>query len=198
MYRAVTWWMRGKGVDTDDSAAVAARIREPVIQVGTDPRAPTITIDGVTVNITDPRSPIRTPEVDSAVSAVARVPEEGVSEVRAHLISLQQQIIASARAEARGIVVDGRDIGTVVARDAPVKFYLTAADVVRGHRRGEDQAADPTVTQAALALRDQRDARQSERAADAIVIDTTGRDLDEVVSEVIAIVQERAGRAWTA
>ena len=99
MFRAVTWWMLSHGVDVHDPEAVAARAHEPLVVSGTDPDAPTITLDGVDVG-----TEIRSDEVTRAVSPVATVPE-----VRARLLELQREVIGSG-----GIVVEGRDIGSVV------------------------------------------------------------------------------------
>jgi cytidylate kinase len=189
MYRALTWWLLRHGVAAADPAAVAARLPQPVIDVGTDPDAAAITVDGA-----DAKGPIRTREVSNAVSAVAAVPQ-----VRAHLIALQRQIIARACAEEGGIVVDGRDIGTVVAPDAAVKVFLTATAAARASRRSADLAADPAatiaVTQTEQARRDRLDAPQMVRAADAVEIDSTRLSLEEVVSEIVAMVKERVGAA---
>src|SRR6266702_1426117 len=101
MYRAMTWWMLDQGIDVEDAEAVAARAGEPKLESGTDPDAPTISVDGIDVS-----GPIRTQAVTSAVSAVSRVPE-----VRARLMDLQREIMAGVGAT-NGIVVEGRDIGT--------------------------------------------------------------------------------------
>ena len=111
-FRAMTWWMLQHDVDVDDADAVAAHADDPVLVSGTDPAAPTITVDG-----TDVAGPIRSTEVTSAVSAVSIVPA-----VRERLLREQRAIIGDG-----GIVVEGRDIGTVVAPGAAVKVYLTAA-----------------------------------------------------------------------
>ena len=124
MYRALTWWLLGQGVDVSDAAAVARLAAEPVIEVGTDPRAPWTRVNGADVS-----AAIRTREVTAAVSAVAAVPH-----VRAHLIGQQRDIIANAP----GIVAEGRDIGTVVAPDAPVKVFLTAESAARADRRAAE------------------------------------------------------------
>src|SRR6266568_265054 len=100
MYRALTWWLLDRGADTTDPEVVARLAAEPVIEVGTDPAAAWTRVDG-----TDVSEVIRTREVTGAVSAVAAVPQ-----VRARLIAMQREIIASAG----GIVAEGRDIGTVV------------------------------------------------------------------------------------
>jgi CMP/dCMP kinase len=192
MYRALTWWLLEHGVDVGSREAVAQRARRPLIEIGTDPDAPVIRVDGV-----DVAAPIRTREVSNAVSAVAAVPQ-----VRGHLIPLQQAIITQALAGGPGIVAEGRDIGTVVAPAAQVKVFLTASQSVRAHRRSADLAGDPgatvAVTYAEQATRDAADAPQLARAADAIEIDTTGLGLDEVVAKIIALAERRRAGAWMA
>jgi CMP/dCMP kinase len=121
MYRALTWWLQEQRVDLADTMAVLARIAEPRIEVGTDPRQPGIAVDG-----RDVAGPIRTRQVSNSVSTVAAIPQ-----VRAELIAMQRDIIAAAVATGPGIVAEGRDIGTVVAPGAPVKVYLTASDEAR-------------------------------------------------------------------
>ncbi|WP_243719257.1 (d)CMP kinase [Actinomadura sp. KC06] len=183
MYRAVTWWMLDKGVPVEDAAAVEARAAEPVIASGTDPDAPAITVDG-----TDVSGPIRTRAVTNAVSAVSSVPA-----VRARMVALQREIIGSG-----GIVVEGRDIGTVVAPDAPVKVYLTASEEARAARRAKDLAADPgasvTVTRAEQARRDRLDSTRKAspltRAGDAHEIDSTELSLAEVIEAVVRLAKE--------
>ena len=125
--------LTARGIPADDPAAVAQAVGEPSIEVGTDPDGPWVRVDGQDVT-----AAVRTQEVTSAVSAVARVPQ-----VRARLIALQREIIARARAEGRGIVAEGRDIGTVVAPDAVVKVYLTASERVRAQRRTAESVASP-------------------------------------------------------
>jgi cytidylate kinase len=140
------------------------------------------------VDGTDVAGPIRTREVSNAVSAVASVPE-----VRRHLVAMQQEIIADALAAGAGIVAEGRDIGTAVAPDAPVKVFLTASETVRARRRAADLATDPTatveLTRAEQARRDRSDAPQMAKAADAVEIDTTALGLDEVIREIVALAQ---------
>ncbi len=190
MYRALTWWLLARGVDLSSPAAIIEQVRRPAIEVGTDPVAPRIRVDG-----TDVAAPIRSREVSNAVSAVAAVPE-----VRSYLIGMQQQIIAQERAAGPGIVAEGRDIGTVVAPDAPVKVFLTATEAVRASRRSADLAADPgatvEVTLAEQARRDASDAPQMARAADAVEIDTTGLGLAEVIAEIAALADARMAGAW--
>nr|WP_239089309.1 (d)CMP kinase [Sphaerimonospora thailandensis] len=181
MYRAVTWWMLDQGVDPADQDAVADRCREPRLEISTDPDAPGISVDG-----TDVSGPIRTQEVTRAVSAVSAVPD-----VRRRLVDLQRQIIGPG-----DIVVEGRDIGTVVAPDAPLKIYLTASADARALRRTAELTGTSTREQRAEMAR--RDALDSTRktdplamAADAVELDTTPLDLDEVIAEVLRLVKER-------
>jgi cytidylate kinase len=194
MYRALTWWMLARGVPVDDAAAVAEAAGEatgPIIEVGTDPDGPWVTVDGQDVS-----AAIRTQEVTGAVSAVARVPQ-----VRARLIALQREIISRARAEGRGIVAEGRDIGTVVAPDAVVKVYLTASERARAQRRTAESASDPTTvgaTQADQARRDRMDSGQLARADDAVEIDSTMFGLEDVIAMIVGLAQERAGLPDTA
>ncbi|WP_231331560.1 (d)CMP kinase [Actinomadura graeca] len=183
MYRAMTWWMLHNGVPVEDPGAVAARALEPALESGTDPAAPTITVDGEDVS-----GPIRSREVTNAVSAVSSVPA-----VRARLVALQREIIGIG-----GIVVEGRDIGTVVAPDAQVKVYLTASEEVRARRRAQDPAADPgasvTLTRAEQARRDRLDSTRAAsplaKAADAHEIDSTGLGLGEVIEAVVRLAKE--------
>ncbi len=185
MYRALTWWLQEQKVDLTDTGAIVARIAEPKIEVGTDPRHPRIDVDGQ-----DVAEPIRTRRVSNSVSTVAVIPQ-----VRALLIAMQRDIIASAAASGAGIVAEGRDIGTVVAPDAAVKVYLTANEDVRAQRRSAelgDPAASVAAVQQDQARRDERDAAQLAAAADAIRIDTSALSLDEVVGRVVAMAQSRA------
>jgi cytidylate kinase len=114
---------------------------------------------------------------------------------------MQQQIIADTLAAGEGIVAEGRDIGTVVAPDAPVKVYLTASESARARRRTADLAADPgatvAVTQAEQARRDSTDAPQMARAADAVEIDTTALSLDQVIGQIVTLANSRRAGAWT-
>jgi cytidylate kinase len=173
MYRALTWWLLSRGVDTTDPQVVASLAAEPVIEVSTDPRAPWTRVSGMDVS-----EAIRTGEVTGAVSAVAAVPQ-----VRAHLIAQQREIIAAAR----WIVAEGRDIGTVVAPDAQVKVFLTADGAARASRRTAEASWS---TQADQDRRDRLDAAQSGKAADAVEIDSTGLGLDEVIGLIVGLVSQ--------
>ncbi|MCB0908438.1 MAG: (d)CMP kinase, partial [Nocardioidaceae bacterium] len=185
MFRAVTWWMLAHGVDVQDPAAVAQRSAEPVLVSGTDPMAPTITVDGRDVSVE-----IRSDEVNAAVSPVSAVPE-----VRARLLDLQRDIIGAG-----GIVVEGRDIGSVVWPEAEVKLYLTADAAARAERRAlEEGGADLAATQESLLTRDRIDSGRATAplvmADGAVHLDTTPFTLDEVidqVAELVALAEEPA------
>ncbi|MGW6603911.1 (d)CMP kinase [Streptomyces sp. NPDC055036] len=185
-YRAMTWWMITNGVDVSDAAAVATAAGKPVLVSGTDPAAPTITVDG-----TDAAAPIRTQEVTSKVSAVSAVPE-----VRTVVTELQRSIAAAA---ARGIVVEGRDIGTTVLPDADVKIFLTASPEARAARRSGElkgtEATDVAATKDALVKRDAADSGRKTsplaKADDAVEVDTTDLTLKQVIECVVTLVEEK-------
>lgn len=185
MFRALTWWMLQHDVNVEDAELVAQHAGEPAIGSGTDPSAPTITVDG-----TDVAGPIRTQEVTAAVSAVSAVPA-----VRARLLLEQRDIIGDG-----GIVVEGRDIGTVVAPDAAVKVFLTAAADARAVRRAAELVGGSSVeaTEADLLRRDRLDSGRTAApltmATDAHHIDTTPFTLEEVIDQVVALVQEARER----
>jgi len=180
MYRAMTWALLQKGVDLGDPEAVATASESIELTSGTDPLDPTIHVDG-----TDVAEPIRSDEVTAAVSLVAAVPR-----VREHLVGLQRRTIAASE----GIVVEGRDIGSVVAPDAPAKIYLVADAAARAARRAaENGGADAAATEAALAVRDQIDSTRAAsplvQAVGAVVVDGTYLTLDEVIDAIVKIVE---------
>lgn len=183
MYRAVTWWMLRHGVDVHDPAAVASRCEEPRIRCGTDPSAPTITVDGEDVALE-----IRGEDVNAAVSPVSAVPR-----VRARMQVMQRQIIEAAIADG-GIVVEGRDIGSVVWPDAAVKVHLSADPAARARRRAaEEGGSDLEATRESLLARDEIDSGRAVsplvRADGAVLVDTTSLTLDQVVETVVALVE---------
>jgi cytidylate kinase len=183
MYRAVAWKAIHEGVDLADEAAIAA-VGE---RAAFDLQAGCVIIDGH-----DVRAAIRTPEIDKAAAAVARHPR-----VRAVLVARQR-----ALAESGGIVMEGRDIGTVVFPDADAKIYLDASPEERARRRAADPAhsssksAQLSDVATALAERDRSDSTRTVSplsvAADAVVIDTTGLSVDAVVEQVLELVADRA------
>jgi len=178
MYRAVTWAVLRSGIDPGDAGAVTKVAHEARLAVGTDPDAPHVRVDGTGVD-----REIRGPEVTAAVSAVSAVPA-----VRALLVARQREIIA----EAGLIVVEGRDIGTVVAPDADLKVYLTASATERARRRSAETAADLAATAADLERRDRYDSTRAadplQQAPDAVVLDTTELGIDDVVARLTALL----------
>lgn len=185
MFRAMTWWMLSHGIDVHDAAAVAAAAERPVIESGTDPLAPTITLDGVDIAVE-----IRSEAVNASVSPVSAVPE-----VRARLLDLQRSVIREALAETPGIVVEGRDIGSVVWPEADVKLYVTADPAARAARRAlEEGGSDAGAVQASLEARDRIDSGRTTAplvaAEGAVHLDTTPYTLDEVIAQVVALVED--------
>jgi cytidylate kinase len=182
MYRAMTWWMLRHGVDVHDPAAVAARCDEPRIESGLDPLGPTITVDGE-----DVATAIRQPDVNAAVSPVSAVPE-----VRARMVAMQRAAIEEATYDA-GIVVEGRDIGSVVWPEALVKVYLSADASARATRRAaEEGGSDVSATEESLRARDEIDSGRAVSplvvAEGAVHIDTTAYSLEDVIAQVVALV----------
>ena len=177
MYRAVAWWMLQHDVNIYEVDDVAAHAELPRIESGTDPLDPTITLDGV-----DVAAAIRTDDVNAAVSPVSAVPA-----VRERLVELQREIIAGG-----GIVVEGRDIGSVVWPEAGLKVYLTADPAARAARRAAEAGSDDvTATQESLLHRDRIDSARAVAPLtmpdDAVHIDTTDLTLDEVVDRVVGL-----------
>ncbi|GAA1132798.1 hypothetical protein GCM10009630_33550 [Kribbella jejuensis] len=189
-YRAVTWSAVERGLDLDDTAAVAQRARELVLEISTDPDDQFVIADG-----TDITAAIREPRISEVVSKIATN-----LDVRKELIRRQRAIIDKAQTDG-GIVVEGRDIATVVATDAELKVLLTADQEARMARRGAELAAG-SVT--AAELRDQivrRDADDStvsefQVASDgAVTIDSTDLTLEEVVDVISRLATETVPRS---
>jgi cytidylate kinase len=184
MYRAVGWKALRDSVPLDREPLVADLARASVIEV----KSSGVFIDGFDVT-----RAIRTPEIDRAAAAVARLPS-----VRVVLVERQR-----ALGERGAIVMEGRDIGTVVFPDADVKIYLDASPEERARRRASDPAhsGGPAAVADVATLLTERD--QSDRtravsplyaAADAVVIDTTGKSVEDVVSEVLRVVETRMAK----
>ena len=184
MYRAVTLAVLRAGVDPHDADTVAKIAAETELIIGTDPDDPHTTLDGTNVD-----GPIRGSDVTAAVSAVSAVPA-----VRQILVERQREIIAAAHDDG-GIVVEGRDIGSVVAPDAVLKVYLTASVTERARRRSSEQAADLHATEADLQRRDHLDSTRATdplaQVPDAVVLDSTEIGIDEVVTHLVGLLQER-------
>ena len=181
MYRAITWAVLQAGVDLQDADSIAKIAQETSLTIGTDPLAPHFRANGEDVD-----AAIRGPEVTGAVSAVAAVPG-----VRRQLVRLQQEIIAAAPR----IVVEGRDIATVVAPDADLKVYLTASAAARAQRRSAEDATDVAATEADLNRRDKLDSSRAvdplRQADDATTLDTTGLGIDEVVAQLLSMLNNK-------
>lgn len=186
MYRVATLRVLRNGVDLDDPAAIAVAVKELPLTIGNDPSREVILLDGEDVS-----SEIRGNEVTKAVSAVSAVPE-----VREQLVALQREITAAAGR----IVVEGRDIGTVVLPEADVKIYLTASAEARAFRRNAQNIAEGRGDdyQAVLADVQRRDNLDSTRkvsplrpAEDAVLVDTSDLNKDEVIDELYRVVAER-------
>lgn len=182
MYRAVGWKALRDGVPLDREDSVAGVAQQSDIKVSDAG----VLIDGIDVT-----RAIRTPEIDRAAAAVARLPR-----VREILVAQQR-----AMGDGGEIVMEGRDIGTVVFPNADVKVYLDASPDERARRRASDPAHALGPAQVAdvatlLTERDRSDTTRSASplyaASDAVVIDTTGKTVEEVVSVVLAIVREKS------
>ncbi len=186
MYRALTWWCLERDLDLTDTDAVAAAARDLPLDMGTDPGAPTVTVDG-----TDVTAAIRTTEVSTAVSAVATN-----REVRPVLQQLQRDLIARIAQQTGGVVAEGRDITTVVAPDARVRVLLTASEEARLRRRsaelhGTTDASAVEATRDQVVRRDRDDSTVStftEAAEGVVLVDTSELDLDQSVEAVLDIV----------
>jgi len=180
MYRAITWAVLRSGVDLTDPSAVAKVAGETDLRIGTDPEGHSVTVDGVHVE-----AEIRGPEVTGAVSAVAAVPA-----VRSLLVTRQRDLAAAGR-----IVIEGRDIGAVVAPHADLKVHLTASPATRAARRSAEDATDVGATAADLARRDRLDSTRKAdplvQAPDAVVLDTTEIGIDQVVARLRELLAER-------
>jgi cytidylate kinase len=181
MYRALTWWALSRDVDLADTDRVAALARELPLQLGTDPADPYVLVDGVDVG-----EAIRTPEISAAVSAVAT--NLGV---RDELVRRQRALAADG-----GVVVEGRDITTVVAPDADVRVLLTASESARLARRalevlGSDDADALEATHDLVVGRDAVDstvAMFTEPAEGVTLVDSSHLTLAQTIEAVLALV----------
>lgn len=180
MYRAVAWRAHQLGYALDDEAAVGALAMRAALSQDHG----VVMIDGHDVT-----RAIRTPDIDQSAARVARLPQ-----VRAVLVARQR-----ALGEGGGVVMEGRDIGTVVFPDADVKVYLDASAEERARRRANDPAhtggrKDVGHVQTAMAARDQSDTTRTvaplQMAADAVYMDTTGMNADAVFEKVLGLVRE--------
>lgn len=187
MYRAVAWRALESGVDLHDEAAVAALSESSRVTFAHEPGE--ALPSRVFVNDVDVTAAVRTPRIDEAVSTVAKYPA-----VRAAMVDVQREIGHSS-----DIVVEGRDIGTVVFPDAQLKVFLTASALERARRRAVQQGDSGLDVDATEVLRaiEKRDAADSSRkvaplmaAADAVELDTTGLSIEQVVERIASLVHE--------
>jgi CMP/dCMP kinase len=190
MYRAATLAVLRAGADPDDPEAVVDVVRRVAIDVATNPDQPVVRLDGEQVD-----GEIRSAPVTMAVSAVS-----AVSGVRSRMVARQRELItggsASGLSGISGIVVEGRDIGSVVWPQADVKVYLTASSAERARRRaGELAGSDVASVEADLARRDTIDSSRRDspllRATGAVELDTTDIGVDGVVDRVVELIQAR-------
>lgn len=191
MYRAIALAVLEAGLRPDDAERVERLARRLHVQLVPTPRGDRVLLDG-----RDVTEPIRTPEVSQAVSPVAAIPG-----VRDHLVALQRQLAGRG-----GVVMDGRDIGTVVLPDADVKLFLTASVEERARRRWlELQAAGHRRSLESIRenieSRDRLDATRDvsplRKAEDAVEIDTTDKSVDEVVELVLSVVRKELSSCST-
>jgi cytidylate kinase len=184
MYRAMGWKARQEGIDPADEKGLAELCRRTEVAIR-DGDTPRFTVNGIDVS-----GEIRTPEMGMMASAVSKSPA-----VRARLLILQRELGVNG-----GVVMDGRDIGTVVFPDADVKFYLDASAEERGRRRyaelrekGLDVDLERITSE--IRERDRQDSGRAlaplRRADDAILIDSSRMTIDEVLAAMLARVEKR-------
>ena len=184
LYRAVAWLAEREGLADAPAALVGGAPRAADIRLAGDPPHPRVFVDG-----RDVAAEIRSERISQLSSRLSALPE-----VRAALLELQRRL-----GEAGGVVMDGRDIGTVIFPGADAKFFVFASAEARARRRHDELAAkgldaDPARVLAELEERDRRDAGREhaplKAADDAVAIDTTDLDPDAVVERMLAVVQQ--------
>jgi len=172
MYRAIAWAAWKKGVDVEDADAVRQLLKDIAFTCGIDSRKSIVFIDGV-----NPGDELTSPEVNARVSQVAKVPE-----VRSILVEKQREYL-----QTDSVVMEGRDIGSVVFPNTPYKIYIDASEEVRAQRRAADGQAD------AVAQRDKADSQRKVSpliiAEDATVIDSSELDVDQTVAAVLDVLK---------
>lgn len=182
-YRAFAWLVNEQGVDPLDEEDVLDELDRFDYSIATDPAQ-----RWVRVGSTDVTERIREPRISAVVSAVARIPG-----VRAHVTAIFHEFIAAAT---DGIVVEGRDITTVVAPDAAVRILLTASPEARAARRAGELGTDTVAVAAAIATRDATDAQVVDfmtAAPGVTTVDSTDLDFDGTVAAVVALVPQTKG-----
>ena len=188
MYRVATVWVLRSGVEPTDSDAVAKAVAALPLEIGKDPLSETVLLDGEDVS-----GEIRGDAVTKAVSAVSAVPA-----VRELLVQLQRDLASSSTR----IVVEGRDISTVVLPDADVKVFLSASPEARAERRNKQNVEQGRGDDYESVLADvqRRDHADSTRAVsplrpaeDSVIVDTSELDLDGVMERLLLVVNDRTG-----
>lgn len=174
MYRAVTWKALDEGIDPHDSGAVAAMMNRLDIRCGETGSNSTIAIDGV-----NPAAHLRNERINANVSAISAIPE-----VRERLVALQRGYL-----DHTSVIMEGRDIGSVVFPETPYKIYIDADPSVRATRRHDDGEAD------SVAKRDAADSRRAVAplvvADGATVLDTSRLDIEGAISAVLEILRSQ-------
>jgi cytidylate kinase len=182
MYRAATLAALRGGADLSNPVAVTEAVEQADIDISTDPEKVSIKLDGEPVD-----EPIRSAEVTTAVSVVSAVPA-----VRAIVVAQQRELISD-----RGIVVEGRDIGSVVWPTARPKVFLTASPQARAERRAAEIGTDVESVATDIARRDGLDSTRAAsplvKASDAIELDTTDLDIDQVVDRLAQLTADAIG-----
>ena len=189
LYRAVTWLAEARGVPVDDPGSLVALVADVQLAPDATGRLSRVVVDGI-----DHTDDVRSPAVDSAVSAVS-----AVGDVRAALLQRQRDLAASG-----GIVMAGRDIGTVVLTDADLKLFLDASVDERARRRTSERGVDPNGPEAqdilaALRRRDHLDATRAVAplriADDARIITTDGNTFEQTVAAVVGAIRDAEARS---
>ena len=187
MYRAIGLYCSRKGIAGDNEAAIVGELDNINVSLGYENGEQVVYLNGENVN-----GLIRTPEAGLMASAVA-----AYAKVRAKMVELQQKLAATT-----SVVMDGRDIGTVVLPNAEVKIYLTASSAVRAKRRYDELVAkgmecDLARLQKEIEERDYRDMNREvsplRQAEDAVLLDTSDLNIEEVVERMLQIVAEKTG-----
>jgi cytidylate kinase len=188
LYRAVTWLAEARGVSVDDAEGLVSLVDDVQLAEDGIGRLERVRVDGI-----DHTADVRSPAVEAAVSAVSAVPE-----VRTALLARQRELAADG-----GIVMAGRDIGTVVLPDADLKIYLDASVEERAHRRAEQRDLDPTGPEGIAILESlrRRDRLDTSRAVaplrvapDARVISTDGNTFEQTVDAVVGAIRDAQER----
>jgi cytidylate kinase len=185
MYRAIGLFAVESGIDPKDAATLIPRLPEAVVTLAHEEDGQHIYLNGRDVS-----QRIREPEMGMAASGVSAIPE-----VRAYLLELQRGM-----ARRHSVVMDGRDIGTVVLPEANIKIFLTASVEERARRRYEEHLAKGEEISYTKVLQDMRErdhndstraAAPLKQAADAVLVDTTGLELNASIQRILAVVRER-------